>query len=33
MVEKAVVREVLKEIERVVPYYNETVKEVQVKVT
>lgn len=33
VVEKPVVREVIKEVERVVPYISETVKEVKVKVT
>jgi hypothetical protein len=33
IVEKPVIREVLKEIEKVVPYYQETIKEVKVKVT
>lgn len=33
VVEKPVVREVIKEVERVVPYISENVKEVKVKVT
>ena len=31
-VEKPVVREVLKEVEKITPYYNEVIKEVQTKI-
>ena len=32
-VEKVVVQEVIKEVEKVTPYYNEVLKEVQTKFT